>query len=83
MKDIKSVVFDAADEILGLPQDEMEDQMDLDLFENGLIDSLGCVAMIDYISSELSCRIDMENMEPEDYESLNSIIAAVERITGR
>ena len=78
---IKNTVLQAAEDILGLPRDEMENNLDLDLFDNNLIDSLSCVAMINAISESLDVEIDIKNFTPDDYASLKSIGEAIERIT--
>ena len=83
MKDsTKSALLGAAEEVLGLPQDEMENSFDLDLFENNLIDSLGCVAMVTSVSEILNKDIDIEKLSPEDYATLNTLGEAIERIIG-
>ncbi len=76
----KKAVLSAAEEVLGLPQDEMAENMELDLFENELIDSMGCVAMVTEIADLLKLRLDVEKFQPEDYTSLQTIGDAVERI---
>jgi len=69
-----------AEDILGLPADEMREQLDLDLFENSLIDSLGCVSLISAVEEETGKKIDLSALAPEDLKTLSKIAAAIERV---
>lgn len=77
MDKLEMKMLEAAEEVLGLPQDEMSEQFDLDLFENGLIDSLGCVAVMAYMEEALGKKIDLAKMEPDDFTSLQTMTDAI------
>ena len=80
--DIKAALLEAAEEVLGLPQDEMAESMELDLFENGLIDSMGCVAMMTYVEEQLNVSIAIEDMANEDFATLAAMEKAIANMIG-
>lgn len=77
MDKLEMKILEAAEEILGLPQDEMSEQFELDLLENGLIDSLGCVAVMAYMEEALGRKLDLAKMEPDDFTSLRAMTDAI------
>ena len=81
-QEIKKALLEATEEVLGLPSDEMEDSMDLNLIESGLIDSVGCAYLITSVSDILHKSIPIGKFKAEDFTSLNTIIEAIERILG-
>jgi methoxymalonate biosynthesis acyl carrier protein len=52
---------------------------DVDLIENGLIDSLAFVELLLLIEREFGTPIDLEAVEIDDFRSLASIAAFLER----
>jgi acyl carrier protein len=53
-----------------------------DLVASGLLDSLALVNLLAELESGLGVRIDIEQLEPEDLESIVSIAGMVERARG-
>lgn len=49
------------------------------LLEQGLLDSLQIVSMIGEIETELGCRIPLDEILPENFDTLSSVIALVRR----
>ena len=74
---IINAVLEAIENVLGLPQDEMREQLDLDLFENELIDSLGCASLISEIEELLDKDVPIENFDLGDFKSINTLVDAV------
>lgn len=81
-QEIKKVLLSATEEVLGIPADEMADNMDLNLFEAELLDSVGCAYLITTVSDLLHKNIPISKFKPEDFVSLNAISDAIERIIG-
>jgi D-alanine--poly(phosphoribitol) ligase subunit 2 len=75
--DAEKIVLDAVEEVLGL--DGLEDSKDLNLLDEGLVDSLSAVYLMVRIEEMLGIKIDISQMTPKDFSTVNSIIAAVER----
>lgn len=72
-------VFDATvqsmQDILGL--EEMTSELDLNLWETGLIDSLGLVAVIIRIEELLKTGIRIEEMQAEDFTTIRKMVSAI------
>jgi acyl carrier protein len=51
---------------------------DEDLLENGMIDSLGLMKLIDFMEKSFGVKILDEQIVPENFQSLNSMVRLVE-----
>ncbi len=76
--DVFEALLMGMDEIFGLPSDELRADPDIDLIEQGLIDSLGIVSLINYVESQIGYKIDIKSMSPGDFTTVNTIAAAIE-----
>lgn len=81
-QEIKKALLNAAEEVLGLPSDEMEENMDLNLIESEILDSVGCAYLITTVSDILHKNLPIGKFKAEEFTSLNTIGAAIERIIG-
>ncbi|MBV8591055.1 MAG: acyl carrier protein [Acetobacteraceae bacterium] len=52
---------------------------DFDLIENGVIDSLGLLKVIAWIEDEFGVLIEVDEMVPENFSTIGTISALVER----
>ncbi|MBV8091828.1 MAG: acyl carrier protein [Acetobacteraceae bacterium] len=52
---------------------------DFDLIENGVIDSLGLLKVIAWIEDEFGVLIEVDEMVPENFSTIGTISAFVER----
>jgi len=43
------------------------------LLENGIIDSVGMLELVDYLQEKFSIKIDEDDLMPENFDSLNAI----------
>ena len=50
--------------------------------ELGIIDSLGVLQVIDFLEKAFDIKVNDEEMIPENLDSVNSVVAFVERKTG-
>ena len=55
---------------------------DDDLLEEGLIDSLGIVQLLEYISQNFSVNIDADEIQPENFASVRAIEVLISRKQG-
>ena len=48
------------------------------IFETGLLDSMGLLFLIEYLKEEFNVEVSDEELLPENFESVNSIIKFIE-----
>lgn len=75
---IREIVIDALSEITGLDKQNINSISDLNLFENGILDSLSLVNLIVLINEKLNLNIELIKCDVQDLKTLNSIINLVE-----
>ena len=74
---VLSATLQAMEEILGL--EEMEDQLDLNLWENNLVDSLSVVTLIGRIEELTGTAIHLKDMKASDFVCIRSLTDAIGR----
>jgi acyl carrier protein len=50
---------------------------DFNLLENGIIDSIAMIKIIDYIEDKFSIKLGEQDLTPENFDSINSILRMV------
>jgi len=78
---IEKAVFEVMEELLGLSEEDLAENMDIDLWEEGLLDSVGSAMMIANLENKLNVVIDLDEILPDDFSSVNSIIRSFKRLT--
>lgn len=78
MKNFKKLVNEVLQEVIGIEMEE--NQYNLDLIENGLMDSLSMVNMILLMEERLGKRIDCKEFTNDDFRSFTTIEALVQRV---
>ena len=78
MKDYNKIVFDALSDAVGI--ELQEEQYNLDLIENGLVDSLAMMNMIVHMEENLGKRIDTRKFTNDDFRSFEHILSMIKRI---
>jgi D-alanine--poly(phosphoribitol) ligase subunit 2 len=58
--------------------DEVREDKDINLFDNGLLDSLGIIELLIQIEEELGIVLQPTEMEREDIETPNKLIGYLE-----
>lgn len=76
--DMISVILESMEEILGLEQSEMKSMLDVNLIEEGLVDSLSIMTLISTIEEKVGYPIDIRQMSPLDLSTINRLAKAVE-----
>lgn len=69
---MKEKVLDLLEELCGT--DEFRNDMDLDLFDNGLLDSLGFIELVIQIEQVLGIKLQPTEVSREDLATPNKII---------
>lgn len=72
--DIKSEVIEIIDELF---MEDVSDMMDEDLFDEGVLDSMGTVELIVEIENRFDIRVPVTEFGRDDWNTANKIIAGI------
>ena len=72
--DIKSEVIEIIDELY---MEDVSDMMDEDLFDAGVLDSMGTVELIVEIENRFDIRVPVTEFGRDDWNTANKIIAGI------
>ena len=72
--DIKSEVIEIIDELF---MEDVSDMMDEDLFDAGVLDSMGTVELIVEIENRFDIRVPVTECGRDDWNTANKIIAGI------
>lgn len=72
--DIKSEVIEIIDELF---MEDVSDMMDEDLFDPGVLDSMGTVELIVEIENRFDIRVPVTEFGRDDWNTANKIIAGI------
>ncbi|HHG7590744.1 TPA: D-alanine--poly(phosphoribitol) ligase subunit DltC [Streptococcus pneumoniae] len=72
--DIKSEVIEIIDELF---MEDVSDMMDEDLFDAGVLDSMGTVELIVEIENRFDIRVPVTEFSRDDWNTANKIIAGI------
>ena len=72
--DIKSEVIEIIDELF---MEDVSDMMDEDLFDAGVLDSMGTVELIVEIENRFDIRVPVTQFGRDDWNTANKIIAGI------
>jgi acyl carrier protein len=73
--DLTGVVVSALGQLLGRSPDTIDPQMRL--FEDLAFDSTGVLELLMLLETELGIEFDAETLEPNDFETVSSLVAYV------
>ena len=71
-QEIKNYIIEASLE------DANKIKEDTMIFDTGLLDSMGLLFLIEFLKEEFDVEVDDEELNPENFESINSIVDFVE-----
>ena len=77
---VYEAVSKAAIQVLGLEEADLAELWELDLWDEGLIDSLGIVALIAKIEGFLEISIDLRKLKPENMLGFSTLKIAIENL---
>ena len=72
--DIKSEVIEIIDELF---MEDVSDMMDEDLFDAGVLDSMGTVELIVEIENRFDSRVPVTEFGRDDWNTANKIVAGI------
>lgn len=52
---------------------------DTDLIKLGVLDSFSMIKLINFIETDLGVKIDMEELNPDNFNSVNTIVSMIEK----
>ncbi len=70
-------VLDIFEEVTGT--DEIREDLDLDLFEAGLLDSLGIIEVLLKIEEVLNIKLQPTDLEKSDMATANNLVSYLEK----
>ena len=77
---VQEAILDVMEEVFGIEKDDLKEDLDLDLFENDLIDSLGIVTMLSELGEMLNKDFDISMMSPDNFRTVNNLTEAIEAL---
>ncbi len=78
MKSVKALIFDfIANRVL--KDNDFDLKYDSNLIGQGLIDSYGIIQIISYVESELSIQLDQDDINTDNFSSINAIAKLLDR----
>ena len=72
--DVKSQVIEIIDELF---MEDVSDMMDEDLFDAGVLDSMGTVELIVELENRLGIRVPVSEFGRDDWNTANKIVEGV------
>ena len=72
-------VLEVMDDVLGLDKAEMSEMLDANLFEEGLLDSLSVITLLQSLEDVVGHPIEIEKMAPEDLATVYRLAQAVDK----
>ncbi|GEN95522.1 D-alanine--poly(phosphoribitol) ligase subunit DltC [Pediococcus ethanolidurans] len=75
--DTKETVLNVLQDLTG---SDLSDDLDDNLFENGLLDSMGTVQLLLQLQSELGIEVPVSEFERSEWDTPNKIIANTEEM---
>ena len=79
---VLDAVLSAMEDVLGIEKDELVDNLDMDLFENGIVDSLAIVVLVNEIEKLLKKNISIKEIAPSEFVTINKLTAAIKAQIG-
>lgn len=77
---MEETIFDILEEITGT--DEVRENPDVDLFEEGLMDSLATVQLLVEIEGQLGVQVPVSEFDRDQWNTPNKIITQVKKLQG-
>lgn len=74
--------MDNADKIRNFLEKETQQVIetdDTDLIKRGVLDSFSMIKLINFIETDLGVKIDMEELSPDNFNSVNTIVSMIEK----
>ena len=73
---MKDTVLDILEDLTG--SEEVKQDLDINLFDNGLLDTMGTVQMLLELDNQCGIQVPVSEFERSEWDTPNKIIAKVE-----
>lgn len=70
----EQIVFNILSELTGLRSDELQNIRTLNLFENGILDSLSLVRFMNELEEQLHQKIDINACQIDNFSTIDALI---------
>lgn len=80
MNNIEDIIYESLEEITGLGIEDLKQIKDLNLLENGVLDSLSFVNFISYFEKKTNKKCDITKLKITDITSIEKLIETLSRI---
>lgn len=77
MSDVKEIVLDILEEVC--ETEAVKENLDIQIFEEGLLDSFGTVTLLVEIESRLNVSVPISDFDREEWATPRKIVENVER----
>ena len=74
------IVLEIIEKITGIEKEELKENIDINLLESGILDSLSIVSLLAEISERIGKRITVKQMKISDFATVTSIAQAIDNI---
>lgn len=80
MNNTEKIVYEILESITGLEKADLEVVKDLNLFENGIIDSISFVGLINSFEKKTNKKCDLSKLKIEDVINIETLINTLSKI---
>jgi len=78
MKNIENIKSEVKDYIKSASLADIDEVKDTELiFENGLLDSMGLLFLIEFLDENFGVKVNDDELNPSNFESINTIVSFV------
>lgn len=82
MMDILEIVLESIEKVAGIDKEELREALDLELMEEGVLDSLSLSMVVSNIETKIGKPLNIRDMKPSDFTSVNTLVEAISRKIG-
>lgn len=75
----REAILKCLEKVSGISGEELEEAEELNLVEEGILDSLAVTSLLSLLEKELDCTLDTGDFSLDDFVSADTIEAALER----
>lgn len=76
--DVKNAIIKGLIDVVGMTEEEIAENMDVNLFECEILDSLSLAALLTEAEDLTGKKISIKDLDPEAISTVNNLIAAIE-----
>lgn len=74
---VLETLLDAIEKIIGIDRAELNDMLEVNLFEEDILDSLSAVSVISEVEKKLGKKINLREIPKESFNTVKSLAQAI------